>query len=646
MRITISGATIDSHNDDGADLFVEGGSLRAVNAIGQRSTADFDVVDVAGSQEYEQGLPVSIYDDAGAIAFGGVVTESDVTQPAQSDALYHVIKCADYHTLADKRRAPVTYASQTAGFIINDLIANYLFAEGVTDILNLHTANQSDVETNTVGFTSFGGGGGSMTRDTAQHWHGAAALKLVMDGINGFQFVTAQILAGGYVVGATYTASFYIMCDAPSVGALLRYFVDSDSGAVSGVSTLILSATWTRYTITFTVPVGKTWIGIRLDTGSTPHAATFWIDGLQMEPGAMASAWLLGGSSSVQTGPTITEFSSNYAKVSECLDALAQAADFYWQIDANKVLWFVAPGTVIGPNVTADNIDLPSLQVQHTSPLYRNRQFILGGSAQTASQVETRIGDGTNQTFTFSYPLAIVPTVEVKIGAGAFVAKTVGIGGIDTGKDWYWNGGKNIIFQDTAGTKLTSADTLRVTYVGEFPTIVQSDNVGEQLTTQMREGAGTGIVEDVVINSNLSTLAAGFELAAGYLSRYAQLGEAVTFRTDQAGFAQGQLVDVYLPAFDVLHEQMLVESVTLAHDGLVLWFTVRALKGPVNTTWVQFFSALIARASGIVDRINLGSGSSVAVSVGFTATKAPTASFVATVYACPVFPITFPATLC
>jgi hypothetical protein len=625
----------------GNAVYVPGGSISAQNAIGQRSTASFAVLDETGAAHYQQGMPVSVTDENGTIVFGGVVDKADEQQPSQDAALYHAISCVDWHYLADKRRAAVAYASQTVGFIANDLIDNYLFAEGVTDVLNLHTANQSDVETDTSGFAAFGGGGGSMTRDTAQHWHGAASLKLVMDGTGGFQFVNAQILAGAYVVGATYTASFYIMCDAPSVGALLRYFVDSDSGAVSGVSTLTLSATWTRYTITFTVPAGKTWIGIRLDTGSTPHAATFWIDGLQMEPGALASVWKLGGSSSVQTGPTVTEFTSNYAKVSECLDALAQAAGFYWQIDVNKILWLAAPGTVAGPNVTADIIEQPYPQITHTNPLYRDRQFILGGKAQTSSQVETRIGDGNTQSYAMSYPLATAPTVEVMLSGGSFVAKTVGIGGVDSGKDWYWNKGKNEVFQDSAGTKLRgptgTVDTLRVTYVGEFPTVIQSDDVGEQLTTQAREGAGTGIVEDVVTDSNLSTLAAGFELAASYLAKYARLGKSVTFRTDQAGFAQGQLVDVYLPAFGILHESMLIESVSITHDGLTFWYMVKALAGPINTTWVTFFANLIAKASGTVDKINLGSSSSVAISTSFTASKSPSASFVATVNAC-MFP--------
>lgn len=887
MRVTIAGQTLDSHTDNGHDLFVEGGSLRAALAIGQRSTADFSVVDADGTHDYEQGMPVIVYHDNGLRAFGGVITSDEPTQPAQADLLRHTIQCSDWHYLADKRKVAASYDDRTIGFIVNDILLNYLIAEGVlgldqapiltrassayylngsTDpfassvasgvaryeagevagskairieegVTNLLSANQSDVESGTTGFSAAAStilnAGATITRDGAHKFAGSYALKIVTTNASSSQGAEAQI--SGLAANTKYAITVWL--DGTN-GNVWQLCVRDFTNGVQQTANVTCGADWTRVRLIITTGASAvTDFRVAIKT-TTAVAQTVWADGWQVEQKAHYTSWHPGGATraketlqfpavgclnprqgtiqfraytdanakrqdgtgtsspylygidspnhsgssmglyhsnnqarwimninqtqwpscedsytpdgwhrfaitwddtellvyidgterirqntptldtsfgqylylgsdgggnsqtntlfqdyrtfsrkrlpseiaadaalsswlppdagathiahlnndltsdapSIDAGATVHEFISDHASAAECFDALSRDGDMVWQIDADQLMWMKPQGAVTGPAITAIDIDLSSLKVQRTNPQYRNRQIILGGRARTEQQVEIRVGDGYRTVFPMSYPLATVPTIEVNLNGAGYVAQTVGIGGLDTGKQWYWNGGKNEVFQDTDETKLRgptgTIDLLRVTYVGEFPTVIQSNDEGEQITARTREGQGTGIVEDVVTNSGLSSLEAGFEMAAGYLTRYAQLGKAVTFRTDLSGFAPGQLIDVHLPDFNINHESLLIESVGLAHDGLTLWATVKALRGPINSTWANFYATLYARATTSIERINLGAGNSVALQVGFTAARSSSASFAVTVYACPVFPYTFPVTFC
>src|SRR5258708_13346843 len=151
-------------------------------------------------------------------------------------------------------------------------------------------------------------------------------------------------------------------------------------------------------------------------------------------------------------------------------------------IDQNKQLWFVPYTAVINPTlvdgtqVNQDSNNLPV--VTRANPTYRNTQYLLGGVSQTVTQTETRVGDGNTVSWPMSFDISTVPTVSVNTGSG-YVAKTVGIKGVDTGKDWYWQKGPPLISQDSAGTKLRGSpnkDLLQVVYVGQYPTVIVSSN--------------------------------------------------------------------------------------------------------------------------------------------------------------------------
>ena len=355
----------------------------------------------------------------------------------------------------------------------------------------------------------------------------------------------------------------------------------------------------------------------------------------------------------IATGPTITgAVVAAYVPVSSVLDAIVQkcGTGWYWTIDDDKRLQFLQQTSApLAPFVADEDVmEMESLTPAHGNPNYANSVYVLGGTAQTAQQTETRQGDGKATAFTMSYDLAnVVPTITLNSVAQTVALKTVG-----TGAQWYWAPGDPVIAQDSSGTKLVSTDTLSVTYTGQFPNVAISTDGGAVAAQQAREGVGSGTVETAVIDTTLTSTSQAFQSAAGYLSKYAQDLDTLTFATTDYGLQEGQLLTVNDPADDFDNQQMLIESIDITDtliggDIDVVWYTVKAVSGPVNAGWQAFFKGLASQGQAVIDSIQVGQSQTVAILASFTATWAWAASLTVTAYTCPVFPLTLsPATLC
>jgi hypothetical protein len=118
------------------------------------------------------------------------------------------------------------------------------------------------------------------------------SFKCITDGGASFQFVWIPLPAASYQVFTTYTLSVYMK----GSGNVRLYLANNIGGNLGPVVTYALTNTWTRYTSTFTTPValGFATAGIKVDTGSTPQALTFWLDDLQIEQSSTATPFHVG----------------------------------------------------------------------------------------------------------------------------------------------------------------------------------------------------------------------------------------------------------------------------------------------------------------------------------------------------------------
>lgn len=454
----------------GVSVTIKAGTMQVHHVIGQRSTADFVVIDANATLHFYEGQQVIINDGNANRIFLGYVHRSDESAPGYIPMREHVVTCEDAVYLGDKRRAAKAYTNQTAGYIVNDLLTTYLSAEGVT--------------------------------------------------------------AG-----------------------------------------------------------------------------------------------------TIQTGPTIVQATFNYAKVSDCLRVLAEKAGFIWNIDQNLQLQFMAPATITAPfSVNSDSdVDEGSMQVSNTSPNYRNRQWIRGIHSTTSAQTETRQGDGKTRAFVMSYPLNAAPTTFTLNGS----AKTLGIKGVDTGKDFYWAKADPVIAQDPSGTVLQSTDTLSITYVGQFVAIVQSDDLHQQSLRATQEGGTTGIVEDVIDGPEMTSTDEAFQVANAKLSKFVVAGQIATFSILKYGLFPGQLLTVTAPEHDITNTAYLIEKVDFIDADPYIEYGITAILGPVNTDWVNFFINLANKPS-LVDNLSLGSSGTLTTLESVSESWSWSETVTETVYACPI----------
>jgi len=339
----------------------------------------------------------------------------------------------------------------------------------------------------------------------------------------------------------------------------------------------------------------------------------------------------------VQVGPTIAEMVINYRPVSEALTALAEASNFIWFIDVNKKLYFVERTTVPAP-WTVDVTDLTatmlkgSVVLDRESYSYRNRQYIRGGRDVTAPQTEIFTGDGLIKSFALSYPLASEPVISV---AGA--PQTVGIKGIDTAMAFYWSKGDPVIAATAAPPP---AAAVQVDYIGEYDIMVMVEDTAEILARQAIEG-GTGIIESIEDEPNLTSKQAAFDVGLALLEYYGVVGRQFKFTVARRGLQPGQLVTVNYPAYGLNYDDLLIERVitrTLPTETML--YEITAIEGPETGDWTGFFKSLAGMKDEVLGRLNIGDSQVLIILKSVPEYWEWTEAVVENVFACPVPSVT------
>lgn len=295
----------------------------------------------------------------------------------------------------------------------------------------------------------------------------------------------------------------------------------------------------------------------------------------------------------IQDGVTIGQAILNYVKASEAFDAIKElSGSFIWFIDENKVLNFIERSTNAAPWELDGVVNRPlkgSTRLNKSNPLYRNRQYVRGGTGVTAPQEETFTADDVTVAFTVGYPIASKPVITVD---GVPVAPAqIGIKGIDTGLTCYWNKGDATITFEAAPS---APDAIVVTYYGQYPLISMATNEAERIIREGVEG-GTGIIEEMTFEAQHESSASTEASAKAKLTQYCQNAERYSFQTTKGGLKPGQLLKVTDTAYGFAAHEMLIESVSIAPMGNYVVYGVVAITGAGMGGWSRFFSNLILR---------------------------------------------------
>jgi len=231
------------------------------------------------------------------------------------------------------------------------------------------------------------------------------------------------------------------------------------------------------------------------------------------------------------------------------------------------------------------------MTLKETRQQYTNKVFVEAGDSTTETQVDetpTPKPDGESRIFGVRFPIATKPTI--KINTVAVSDSDVGILGLDTGKEWYWQKNSKAVTQDESETVLIDTDTISVSYQGLKPIRVTSDNPVGQNDRAFVEG-GTGLYERNEVQRNIDDKAAAKQLADGILVKYGTIPRNVMIRTKEYR-QSGQLVNVSSSNLEIL-EDTLITDVTIRDISCgVLEYRIKAASSVDLGSWVEFFRTL------------------------------------------------------
>lgn len=297
-------------------------------------------------------------------------------------------------------------------------------------------------------------------------------------------------------------------------------------------------------------------------------------------------------------GALIPQTSYYHKYIDKNTDDLAKNSKYWWYIDKNLLMHFLATQAVPAPWTASDggipvngsfaqgDFQDKNITVEDSSDLYRNRSIIDNVLASTTIN-EKRIGDGASTSWTFGNQWAGMPTLTVN-GKPA----TVGVKNVDTGKDFYYAVGDPTITEDSSGPVYDLTYTLQFSGPGQYLTYSQADNLTEQAALAAVQGRGTGIVTIVEDGTGL-TKAQGDTLAQARIDQYSVRGRLLKATTRRFGLAPGQLLTVFLPSHKLWDTQMLVRSVktTLTTEYGIQqgWYEIEAISGPDVGDWQKLY---------------------------------------------------------
>lgn len=302
----------------------------------------------------------------------------------------------------------------------------------------------------------------------------------------------------------------------------------------------------------------------------------------------------------VQTGPTLEEVRFNGQNVTQCFNELAELIGYSWYIDYNKDLHFFARETNLAPfAITDTSANFLTMKITTTREQYRNVQYLIAGEDVADAKTESFIGDGTRKTYSLSLKVAKVPSSVTVNG----VAKTIGIRGVDTGKDWYWSKDEKEISQSDSAAALTSVQTLAVTYQGLIPIKVQS-RLEDEITARVAAEGGSGIYEAIEEDPRAETQDLALDKSNGLLRRFGKIPRIVEIETDTPGLKAGQLININITPH-AINGDFLIDRVTMRDvDGKHIRYMARCLDGERLGGWVEFFQKLALAGRKYIIREN------------------------------------------
>lgn len=284
----------------------------------------------------------------------------------------------------------------------------------------------------------------------------------------------------------------------------------------------------------------------------------------------------------IQNGDfVIKEAVFNYRTSSEVFKQIADSIGCVWYLDADKRLFIVERTIENSPWGLTETAQVNDVVVYYNRDNYRNKQFVKDGKAETDELTQTFKGDGLTKTFTLEFPVSRAPKIKLD-----GIPQSVGIRGLETGKDFYWNKDDKIISSEVS---VPEGSIVEVKYIGIFDVVLIVKDDIEIQKRKEKEG-GSGIYENVYSKKGLNTIDGLTAVALNELRKFGNFSKKITFTTRRPGLQAGQLISVNLPEHNLTGD-LLIISVNYKEEGKFdnFKFFVTAITSEVVGGWTEFF---------------------------------------------------------
>jgi len=363
------------------------------------------------------------------------------------------------------------------------------------------------------------------------------------------------------------------------------------SGVISRITKKCLTSTGVHYQIT-----GVTWnyaldkrrvIGTWTTDVTSPLYASTVVNDIITQ--YLSQENITAGT--ISSGASLGKVVFNYIKPSNCLDVLSQQSGYVWQVNPNKTLdFFPITAATICMSIGATQMKDPVFNKQN--PKYRNTQYVVGGMELTAQCTEYQYGDGAAQAFTMPFPIMLAPSVY-HISGTTTDTKTVGILGVDSSYQFFWQKYSNVVTQNATDTAIASAERIKVKYYGGYPTVATAQDSTAISSLAAYEG-GSGVVEDVILKGKETLIAENQLVANEMVSKYATDTDTLTFKTMENHVFPGKFLTIDFPDFGISTD-MLVDRVSVRDEGRYVWYEVSCLAGPEPGGWAKFYEDFVQK---------------------------------------------------
>jgi hypothetical protein len=239
-------------------------------------------------------------------------------------------------------------------------------------------------------------------------------------------------------------------------------------------------------------------------------------------------------------------------------------------------------------------LGFPGVSVTNSADPLRNIQVVTNVSGLVSPPPVVLVADGSTTSWTLGYPVYSAPVILVN-GQAA----TIGISGIDSGQQFYWQPGSTSLTYDSSLPKLPNGTIINVTYTGQSTVntvVTNAAAIAAQAAIELNSGriaeiesALTYSTDGAIINNGMSSTQAT-TFAQGLLNRFGNNNPSEAIGTTMyAGLQPGTIIPVFIPALDLWNTQLPINRVTttafLGPNGAVYLYSVDASNGANVTSW-------------------------------------------------------------